>query len=346
MPRPRLALLTTAAALALAAPALAQEPLTDPDPDAGQPDADAPLDQRLSEPLLGRRAGGQRERQPEGRLADDPDRFSLSLRADALATTRADAKGRGASHTLTRAGAGVEAYFAVTPRFSITASLDYTRTIYDFNDAASLLPGATAGDPFDDFNTLSLSVQPVLGLNRQWSLFTLAFASAGWEDGADLGDAFRFGGVVGASYSFSEDLTIGFGVGATTQLEDDPFVIPFIRVDWQISDRWRFETRGIEGLIFYEASDELELFARAAYERAEFRLDDTRGALPGGTIRDERLIVGAGADWRPARGVLIRLEAGAIPWQEFVFHDDGGDEVTDTESDPAAYVGASVRITF
>jgi hypothetical protein len=317
-----------------------------PAPDGVAPGADPGVDPRLSEPLLGRRPGGPRERQPEGRMGGGRPEFSLSLTGEGMATTRADAKGRSASHTMTRGGVELEAFIPVTEKLFITASLDYRRTSYDFNDAQTLIPGTTTGDPFDDFNTVSVSVQPIFSLNRDWSLFTLAFASAGWEDGADVGESWRFGGVVGASYRFSEDLSLGFGIGATSQLEDDAFVIPFIRVDWQIAEKWRFETRGIEGILFYEATDELDVFFRAAYERAEFRLDNNREVLPNGTKRDERLLVGLGVDWRPAQGLLLRVEAGAAAWQRFEYRDRSGGRVSNTESDPAAYVGVSLRFTF
>ena len=68
------------------------------------------------------------------------------------------------------------------------------------------------------------------------------------------------------SPTFSENLTLGGGIGIRSQLEDDALFYPIIIVDWQITDRLSFDTRLTTGWanqsgaeLVYELTEDLDV---------------------------------------------------------------------------------------
>ena len=172
------------------------------------------------------------------------------------------------------------------------------------------------------------------------------FSSASWESSADVGNAWSGGGFGVVGFRVSDRLSLGFGAGASSQLEDDPFVFPVVTIEWQITDRLRLENEMLGVRLTFEVNDRLDLYARGAYERREYRLDDGHALIGEGVFRDTRVPLGFGVSWRPVEGLDVGLEAGASLLTELEFETSGGREVEETDADAAPYIALRVRYSF
>ncbi|MEM9083127.1 MAG: DUF6268 family outer membrane beta-barrel protein, partial [Planctomycetota bacterium] len=114
-------------------------------------------------------------------------------------------------------------------------------------DGALLVPGEP--DLFDEVYGLSFSGNVRWKIDENWSLLGGGFVNFSWEDEAEMGDSATGGGLVVASYRFGDSLTVGGGVLVSSRLEDDVLVVPAIFVRWDINEKWRFETEGLNGTL-------------------------------------------------------------------------------------------------
>jgi len=245
-----------------------------------------------------------------------------------------------------RAGGGVEVGVPVGDRARFSMLFFGERSWYDFKNATGLVPGTD--DPVDE--TYRLVLRPLLSyqIDERWGVFGAASLSWGAEDGADLADAFTVAAFGGVRYAFSKAFSMSLGVGASTQLEDSTLFIPVIGVDWQINDRTRLSTTGVEGLgarLTHGFADEWALIVQGSYESREFRLADDN-ALSEGAFRERRAPLGVGVVYTPSKTVAVELMGGVVAWEELRFDDRDGNEVSEVNADPAPFVRVMVRIAF
>ncbi len=270
---------------------------------------------------------------------------TFTLDSFAAYAFEADTDDGDASVSVFRAGGGVSAGWSATEALDLSFGVSYDYSNYDFEATPDILAPILEDDPFDEFHLVSFSGSGRYQLDTSWSVLLGGFARAGWESGADTADAWTGGGYGAVGFELGETLALGFGVGATTQHEDDPFVFPLITIQWQITERLRLENQRLGARLTYTATDEFDLYARIEYTRREYRLDD-HPAIGDGVFRDERLPVGLGAEWRPIGGLSVALEAGAMVFTRIKFFDDDGDRVESTQVDPAAYLLLRLEYTF
>lgn len=270
--------------------------------------------------------------------------FSTRLYGYHQLETDIDAPGDGAFEW-TRLGADTQMRMRLSERVNMSFNVDYKHDIYDFSGASSL------GDPWGNINTLDLGAAIAVRMDDRWSLFggpTLTFSA---ENGADWGDAVEVGGVIGASYRFSPELSLGFGFGASTAIEDDAQFFPLIIVDWRISERLTLSSRtasefalrrGVE--LIYDFNENWEMAAGVAWERDRFRLDD-EGVAPEGVGENESTPLWVRLTYQ-TRPMDFSVIAGVNLGGELTLEDRDGDRVAQEDYDAAFAIGLTGRIRF
>lgn len=234
-------------------------------------------------------------------------------------------------------------------RWGFLAGGEYSR--YDFGGATTFVPGSA--DPFDDLWIATFGPQLIVPLGEgPWSLYgSVVLRFAGEDDAVFDGDSMTVRVVGGARWQASEELALTFGAFVSTQIEDDVRVFPLVRVEWQISDRLRLDTGGVEARgpgvsLTYDLTDSLSLALIGAYENRDYRLSDGNAALPSGVIRDSRVPISLELAWRPTPALELGFEAGVIAWQEFDVGNAQGVKIGDQETDPAAFLALRASFRF
>ncbi|MBC7771040.1 MAG: hypothetical protein H7210_00960 [Pyrinomonadaceae bacterium] len=244
---------------------------------------------------------------------------------------------------IARTNFGVGIGIPIGERSRLSLDVDEEVSWYFFDNAPGLVPGTS--DPFE--LALSTQFQPTFSsqIDERWSWFVGGIVNFAGEADADIGESATYGGFGGARYRFSDTFALSFGLGARTRLEDSTFVIPLIGIEWKVSDRVTVASEGTHIKITAQMNQQLAVTLSGGWELREYRLDDT-GPLPDGVARDRRVPVGVTLDWKPADNVQLSLGGGVVVWQEFRFDDRNGDRVSETNTNPAAFVGVSGKFTF
>jgi hypothetical protein len=257
-----------------------------------------------------------------------------------------DDGGSGGDVSITRAGAKAGVTFPVGQDNAWSISFGAEGSWYDFSDESFVNRGG-----WDDIRIFTVETSYAATINDRWQLILGLGVEAGLEENAEFGDAFTFTGLVGANYRASDTLSLGLGVYGGTRLEDDAFIMPIPFINWQINEQWsvgsRPSTRGGRFAVTYQATETLGVFAFAAFESREFRLDDdASGPAPEGVGRDRRIPVGLGVSWAPGTQFSLEVVGGVDVWSEYTLDDRDGDEIAEQEGDPSPFIGAQVTLRF
>ncbi|GJQ29216.1 MAG: hypothetical protein HBSAPP03_11000 [Phycisphaerae bacterium] len=251
------------------------------------------------------------------------------------------------SVSVARAGGSIDV--AIDPsdstRFIVSFGTEYST--YDFDEDTSI---ASTNEPWDNVLSHTVAVTYRGKVSPQWHVILAASADASYEVGADFADSLTFGGRVGATYSAHERLTVGLGVLVSTRLEDDPIIIPFPILDWQITDQWSLRTgrgsaRGVRLEVAFAPNESLTFSLGGGVEAREFRLDDA-GPIPDGVGRDWKAPVSLAVEWKLGEQVTLLGEAGVNLWQNYTIDDANGDELADADADLGFFAGLGVRVRF
>jgi hypothetical protein len=219
----------------------------------------------------------------------------------------------------------------------------YEANQYRFLDASGILFNSL--EPIEDQYQHSLWLRYAGEPDDEWTVKWTFAASVGLEQEAELSESLTFGGNVAVRWRRSEDFAWVLGLTATTQLEEDPEVLPFLGVDWRINERLTLETLGPAWELRYAESENLNLFARAEYRNRQYRMDEL-GPLPEGAFHDREFLITGGVEWDPGlggdwfRAGRVRLYGGFAPWHEIDFR--ANDALAgDTSVDPGLVMGIS-----
>ncbi len=249
--------------------------------------------------------------------------------------------------SITRAGAKAGVTFPVGKDNAWTVSFGGEGSWYDFSDANF---GGIA-EPWDDVRILTIETSYVATVNDRWQLIMGLGVESGMEENAQFEDSLTVTGLLGANYQVNDALSLGLGVYGGTRLEDDAFIMPIPFINWQINDKWslgsRPSTRGGRFSLSYQACETVGVFAFAAFESREFRLDDSAGGpAPEGVGRDRRIPVGLGVSWAPNKQIALEVVGGCDVWSQYTLDDRDGNEIGEQDGDIAPFVGAQLSLRF
>ncbi|MEM7145657.1 MAG: DUF6268 family outer membrane beta-barrel protein [Verrucomicrobiota bacterium] len=227
----------------------------------------------------------------------------------------------------------------------------YRLNSYNFQDGT---PGSLAAlDPWHNVHSIHLGAFIDWTLNDEWKLFALPNIRSTGESGANFSDTIGGGGLLGASYKFGENLTLGPGIGYITQLQDDPSIFPIVLVDWKLNGRLSLTTGPSVGATLgpglslnYDIDDDLRLIFGARYEKLRFRLDENNAAAPGGVGEERGIPIFGALSWQAADHLLISFVGGLKVGNSLRLEEADDRGLIKTDYDPAPFIGANLSLTF
>jgi len=255
--------------------------------------------------------------------------------------------------SVSRLTAGFDAKTKLNDDLGLGFRLNYGFDSFDF-DGGTFGTTSTPDpeDPWGDIHTIEFGMVVNLDLTDELGVFGGPVFKFARESGADWGDSFTGGGVIGASYQFNSDLVVGGGLGFVSQIEDDIRVFPIIVVEWAFADDWRISSRSFDQANFangielvYTASKDWELAVGGGFRQARFRLDDS-GLAPDGVGEDESLPVWFRASWNTTPNVRLSGLVGMVTGGELKLEDDDGDNIDTVDYDATWVLGIFGKISF
>ncbi len=279
----------------------------------------------------------------------EPWRTSVDLSANHILAFDTDIDNSAASLTTntTRFGAGVN-FTRPDNRLAFGVGFRGAVAVYDFENGDTILAGLD-DDPFDAFTRQRLELSGRYAFNETWGIFGLVGVEAAHESGADIGSAIQGGGtVIGTWTNSTRDLTLGFGLGGFTRLDESPVVFPLVTVRWQIDQQLRLENERLGLALTYEPNDDWAFGLFGRFDRVEYRLDENNSASSEGVLKDNRIAIGGRVTWTPecVDGLSLSLTGGVLVYREIELLDDDGDDLFAEDADPSAFIGVSVAYEF
>ena len=232
---------------------------------------------------------------------------------------------------------------------ALTAS--YQLHSYNFSGGAA---GSFVGlNPWDDIHTGNLGAFISWKFTDKWKLFALPSVRTTGESGAHFSDTITGAALLGASYKFSDTLTIGPGVGYVGQLEDSASVFPILVVDWQFCESLSLTTGPIVGAslgpglaLKWQIKDDLRFTFGARSERLRFRLDDS---IPNGKQaigEDNSIPVFGILTWQANDSLQTSFIAGVGFANDLLLDDSNGHRIAREDYDPSPFIGVNLGYSF
>jgi len=230
----------------------------------------------------------------------------------------------------------------------IGVDFGYGEDSYDFSGTT----GFGALDPWGDIREMRISLPMRYFASRNWMLFAMPSLRYQAEQGASLDDGQTGGLLAGATYRFSDTLSIGPGLGVFSEIEDDTSVFPILLINWKITDTLSLETGGSlaasrgPGLqLTWQQSSRWRFALGGRYEKSRFRLDD-KGAAPGGVGEDEAIPLYALAEYSWSDDLKLSLIGGAEVGGNLRLEDKSGNLVSESDIDTAPFLGLTFKGRF
>ena len=226
-------------------------------------------------------------------------------------------------------------------RLRWTNTFFFSANDYDFGGG-----GFSTGDPWETILTMRLVTKLKYQLNEHWGVFGGGVLISAAETGADWGDSFSGGGLVGVDFRHSKSLFVSLGVALITQLADDARVTPMVSLNWRPDERWAVRVGAVPasggaaaaGEVAYRVAKPVELGLGLLYNQRRFRLDDS-GPAPDGVGEDNNLPLRLRLGWDITPQISLHFLGGAALGGEVRLDDRNGHRINKQDYDPAPYVG-------
>ena len=236
---------------------------------------------------------------------------------------------------------------SVNESYGWSVDLAWEGSWYGFADTGTLATAA-GGKPWGAVQSVQIMPGATFVLDPRWRLTTRVLLGFAGENSADAFDSFTYGGIVAASYAFSETFVLGAGVLATSRIEDDALVVPQVIIDWRPCKEFRLSNfagpeafpggAGLEGIWVIGDGHELAVGGRYTYRR--FRLDDSAaGAASEGVGTDEGLPIWIRGTLRAKCGGRLDLVAGIQVAGTMQLDDSAGNQLAEEDVESAPFVG-------
>ncbi len=228
----------------------------------------------------------------------------------------------------------------------ITGEIEVAYTRYRFDDFEVL--GAERSEPIEEATIARLGPGLVWPLLDDLTLIVSGGLGFAVGDGAPLDRALTYGAVTVLAWRLSDTLSLAAVLIASSQLDDDPLILPVAGFDWRPSERLRFELTGdIAGPTLrgrYQLADEWWASLAGRWESNIYRIESDAAGL--GTLRDEQLTALAGVTWTPAPRVALGLRAGAALADTIVVDDRDTGRVGSERFGPSPVVGLVLELSI
>jgi hypothetical protein len=272
--------------------------------------------------------------------------WDFRVGADGYGATDADFDSGPGSVRRTVAGATIGTTITMSPRFQLRLDGRGEYRHYEFSDAAQFDP--VNGEPFDSLYRAYVDGLGLFQATDQWQMALGARISSQGESDADVNDTLAARLFAGPIYKVNDDLSFGLGVLVQSRLEDTPIIVPapLVTYRFQFNPAYSVHLNAFEGIeLRYDPSERFGMALEFDWEYNEFRLDDD-GFASDGVFREAAVRVGLSAGWRPTPRLDLTAGIGSFVWQEVELLDAGGDELSQDNLTPSAYVSVGLRYRF
>lgn len=205
-------------------------------------------------------------------------------------------------------------------------------------------------DPWDTINTVTLNSSYMTPLGNDWNFRVAPSISAAGESSASVSDSMTYGAVFAFTRRFSETLTMGLGAGVYTGIEDTRG-FPIIAIRWNFAPGWMLQNplhpgpSGPAGLELAYDADTWEFGIGAAYREYRFRLADD-GVIADGIGQYTSIPLYVRASRSLTENIRLNLFGGVLFGGSIDLEDSDGNEVTDSDFDPAPMLAFSLSGRF
>lgn len=210
----------------------------------------------------------------------------------------------------------------------------------------------------------NLSIASIVGIPLRksgWTVLvgpTLSFSA---DEGTNWGDAYSVGGLLGATYTASPDLTVGLAIAASNQIEEGVNILPVPMVNWRFAPQWRLYTgitevaarRGVGGFVEWNVVGPCDVSVGAQFEHRRFRLDEVAGlstpfSREGSNYvgEDQSVPLYIRANFRLIDGLSADVLTGAVLGGKMAVSTPHDHFVSDAKYDAAFLFGVRLQYTF
>jgi hypothetical protein len=247
------------------------------------------------------------------------------------------------SVSITRFNVGVGIPVQLTEDWTLNNNFRYGLDYFDFHDIPS---------PWQTINTLTASTLAQWHANENWSYYGGMFIRSSSESGQSIDRGASIGGLIGLNYTFNENLTLGGGIAAMSQVTDDPLVLPLITAKWRFAEPWVLEaglsdiaTTGYGVDAKWEFSDEWDFTFGLQFHRSRFRIEGSGPSL-NGVGQESALTLFADATWHPDPKVDLGGFVGLAAGGKLRLENSRGDELAENDYHTAAILGLKAAVRF
>jgi hypothetical protein len=232
-------------------------------------------------------------------------------------------------------------------RADLHEQLRWTNTFFfSVNDYNFEGGGFSIGDPWGTILTMRLVTKLRYQLSDQWGVFGGGVFMFSPETGADWGDSFTGGGLVGVDFRHSKTLFVSLGVAVVSQIEDDARVTPSVILNWLPHERWAVRVGAVPASggaaaaaeVAYRVAMPLEIGLGLLSNQRRFRLDDS-GPVPDGVGEDNNLVLRLRLGWDFTPQISLVFLGGVALGGEVQLDDRNGNRINKQDYDPAPYIG-------
>ena len=210
--------------------------------------------------------------------------------------------------------------------------------------------GGVPESPWNNIDNYRAGLFSRWGFDNGWTSFAVGSVRAYGEPGASISESLTGALFGGASYRFSDRLSLGPGLGVVGQLEDNPRYFPIVVVEWDITDRLSLSTGG--GLaatagpglsLTYRLTRNWQLGLAGRYENKRFRLSESN-RFSNGVGEDRSIPLVGSLSYVLYPGTQLSFLAGMNLYGRLSVEDERGSRLYRAEYDPAPMAGVTVRL--
>ncbi|MGN6504816.1 MAG: DUF6268 family outer membrane beta-barrel protein [Tepidisphaeraceae bacterium] len=267
-------------------------------------------------------------------------KFSVSPYTNYAAPT--DLGNAGGTINVFRAGATVTASEKFSEQLSGKLAVQGEYSHYGFHNLSAVPDSGT-----DTFDGEMIDLRPSINyyINDHLALYGGVLLDASADAGARWGNAFTYGGYIGFNYKVGDGFWIGTGIGFSTELEDNPLVLPLFTASWQFADNWTLSADGLSARLTYKIDDGWSAFVDGRYVFRQYRLSAS-DVIANGAIFDESLPITVGVEYKPTEALSVSASVGSVVYRRVEFWTPGGNQAGADEADPAFFAGLQVSYAF
>jgi hypothetical protein len=246
----------------------------------------------------------------------------------------------GGQFSLARFKTGLGVPITLNDQFVLATSVKYDLASYDFSDGA--------GTPWTSINTFTAVALLQYKLDDKWTIYGGPIVRVSAEANGDFSKAWTGGGAAAFNYRVNDTLSLGAGIVAISQIEDDAMVLPIITANWRFADEWRLivgfsdlAAAGYGAQVTYDVGDFWQLAFGGQFHKSRFRIDN-QNAIG----QDQAFTLSASATYKFTEALAGTAYVGMATGGQLRLEDQNGNKLGDTDYDAAPIFGLKATVKF